>query len=300
MILVALLYAVLALTFIFAKNALAYANPFFLIGFRMLIAGTILLSYQYIFQRKHFVAKRSDWWLFFRVSVFHIYLAFVLEFWALQYLSALKTTIIYSATPFIAAILSYFLLSEKLTIKKTIGIGVGLLGLIPVLTSQVGDVATATSGRFISMPEIVLFGAVVSASYAWFLVKELMQKGYGLGMINGIAMLVGGFMSMITAGFFEGFTHPVSNWSGLLFWLVLLILSANIIVYNFYGWLLQRYSITFVSFAGFLCPCFGTLYEWLFMDGQITWQHLASMILITIGLYIFYRDELKKNKDLHV
>lgn len=292
MFLVVLLYAILASTFVFAKKAIAYAHPFFLIGFRMILAGTILLLYQKFLSKKPFKINRADYWLFFKVSLFHIYFSFIFEFWSMQYLTALKITMIYSATPFIAAILSYLLLKEKLSWQKVLGIGIGLGGLLPILISQAGEGAGLKEVLFFSLPEGVLFLAVISGAYAWFLVKELMDKGYGLGMINGVAMLVGGILSFVTAGVFEGFSNPVSNWPMFLGWLALLILSANIIVYNFYGWLLKSYSITFVTFAGFLSPTFGTIYEKIFFDGKITWHHWASLVLVAIGLYIFYKEEL--------
>ena len=292
MILVALMYAILAWTFVIAKKTVAYANPCFLIGFRMTLAGGLLLAYSWLFDRPSFFVKRKDWGLFFRAAIFHIYLAFVLEFWALQYVSALKTTIIYSSTPFIAAILSYFILKERLSWKKIYGILIGIGGLVPVVILQAAVGEGVVEFGKISMPELVLFAAVFSAAYAWFLVKELMVNGYGLVLINGMAMIIGGFLSLITAFLLEGFNQPVSDWSSFLGWILLLILVANIIVYNFYGWLLKKYSITFLMFAGWLCPFFGTFYEWFFMGGQITWHYFASLILVLVGLYIFYQEEL--------
>ncbi len=293
MITVAFLYAVLASTFIFAKKALAYARPFFLIGTRMLIAGSFLLGYQYFFNRKNFRIKKEDLWTFFRVSLYHVYFAYMLEFWALQYVSALKTTIIYSATPFIAAILAYFLLHERLSIRKVLGVIIGLCGIIPALLAQATGVEATLELHRISLPEVILLFAVISASYAWFIVSDLMKKNYSFGFINGVAMFAGGALSMITAVFTEGLASPVSHVGPFLGWLALLILCSNIIFYNLFSWLLKRYSITFLTFAGFLCPSFATLYEWLFMGGTITWHYFASLVLIILGLYIFYKDELK-------
>ena len=294
MFLVILLYAILASTFIFAKKTLIYAQPFFLIGLRMIIAGILLLSYQWFAHRKSFNIKKNDWGIFVRVALFHIYFVFTLEFWALQYVSALKTTIIFSATPFITAFLSYFLLRERLTYKKIIGVCIGLAGLLPVIFSQAKNEQHTFEWASISLPDIVLVLAVISASYAWFIVMELIQKGYKLIFINGIAMLVGGIVSLITSFFIEGVHYPIKELWPFLGWLSLLIISANIIVYNFYGWLLKRYSITFLSFAGFLCPCFASLYEWLFWGGVITWNYFISLFLVVIGLSLFYQDELTK------
>ncbi len=60
MILVVLVYAVLASTFTLAKAALDYAKPFFLIGFRMIMAGTLLLGYLAVTDKKSLYIKKSD------------------------------------------------------------------------------------------------------------------------------------------------------------------------------------------------------------------------------------------------
>ncbi len=297
MFLIAFLYAVIALTFILAKNTLCYAKPFFLIGVRMLLAGGLLLGYQRLFRAKHFTIHKGDHWLFFKVALFHIYFSFTLEFFSLQYLSSLKTTMIFSSTPFISAILAHFLLQERLTKKKIFGICCGLVGLVPVLIAQAsGSEAACRELLKISFPEVILFLAVISAAYAWFLVMELMNKGYELSMINGVAMVVGGALSFLTAWCVEGLQAPVTQWLPFIGWLTLLIIAANFIVYNLYGFLLRRHSIVLISFAGWLCPSFATLYEWLFLSGQITWHYGVSLIFVVLGLYLFYQDELRTKK----
>ncbi len=294
MFLVVLLYAILASTFTIAKIALNYAKPFFLIGFRMIMAGGIMLSFLYLFKRKQFYIKKKDIWLFIKVAIFHVYLAFIPEFWALQYLSSSKTNLIYSATPFIAALLAYFILKEKLSVKKTIGMLMGIGGLVPIFLTQTDIRETGMEFFSISLPEMVLLVAVFSAAYAWFIVKKLLDKKYSLLMINGVAMLFGGIGALVTSFFVEGTaTCPIFDFWPFLGWTSLLVLVANLIVYNFYGWLLTKYSITFVISAGFLCPIFGAFYGYFFLSENITWHYFISLGFIILGLYLFYKDEVR-------
>jgi drug/metabolite transporter (DMT)-like permease len=290
MLLVALLYALLASTFILAKNALMFGRPFFLIGFRMTLAGLLLFAFARL--NNKFTFDGRDWWLFFKVGLFHIYFSFILEFWSLQYLSAFKTTLIYSCTPFIAALLSYILLKERLNKAKLFGIGIGMCGMVPIFMVSSGPVSEMLN---ISLPDMVLFGAVISGAYAWFLVKQLLVKGYPLTAINGVAMLIGGVLSFATSALLES-TPVVYDWPQFLTWVAALIIVSNVIVYNFYGWLLHRYSITFLTFAGFLCPTFAALYDWVLFGGQVKSQYLISLGLVTVGLYVFYRQELFPSK----
>lgn len=296
MLLIIILYAVLAATFVFAKYAVQCAAPSFLIGFRMVLAGGLLVGYQAFSNRKGLSIKKDDIWLFARTALFHIYLAFTLEFWALQYVSAFKTTMIYATTPFIAAFLSYILYRERLNTRKRVGILIGIAGLIPIFLNAAESSVQVTSLMVFGLPEVALLCSTIFAAYAWFLVKDLMHRGYSLVMINGIAMLGGGILSLITSLVVHGATLPVTDWSMFLLWVGLLIISANIIVYNLYGTLLRQYSITLLTFAGFLCPSFGALYEWLLTGKVISWHYMVSLVLVMTGLYVFYRQELVKDR----
>lgn len=293
MITVILMYAILAASFTAAKAAIAYATPYFLVGFRFTLAGTIFLALQYFFDRKNFFLRSKDLFSFVWIALFYVYLAFVPEFWALQYLTSTKVVILYSVTPFIVAIFAYFLVSERFTIKKITGMIIGFLGTIPILMIQDDIREAATEILKVSLPEIVLLIAIISGAYAWFPLKKLMNKGYSLPMINGVTMLLGGLAALTTSFFVEGVfaTHIFSLWP-FLGWVLLLILLSNGLFYNLYGWHLRRYSFTLLSFAGFLCPIFGSLYGWYFLSESIKWNHLFSLILVGGGLYLFSKDEL--------
>ncbi|MCX6994381.1 MAG: DMT family transporter [Chlamydiae bacterium] len=286
--LIVLLYALLASTFVFAKFSLDYAQPIFVIGFRMTLAGALLLGYLVFFKRKSLKLKKSDLFIFLRVAFFHIYLAFVAEFWSLQYITSSKANLIYSLTPFIAAGLSYFLLKERLSKRKLLGIVIGILGIIPILISQ------GTDFSMLSKAEIVLLIAVVSASYAWFDIKKLMNKGYSLLMINGFSMFVGGIAAFITYYASRDPAVPsTTNFWEFFKYVSLLVVLSNVIFYNLYGWLLKRYTITFLTFCGFLSPLFGVFMGWAFRGEAISWPYWVSLSLITFALFIFYREEIK-------
>jgi len=110
-------------------------------------------------------------------------------------------------------------------------------------------------------------------------------------------MGIGGLLSFLTwAVTATTWSAPVTNWPWFIVWVGVLILVANIVVYNLYGWLLRSYSITLLSLSGFLSPGFGAIYEWLFMNGQITWHYWSSLLLVTVGLYVFYSSELMKKE----
>lgn len=293
--LVILNYALLASTFTIGKIALMYSKPCFLIGFRMILAGLLLLGYIVIKERS-LVIRKDDIFLFMKVALTHVYFAFIPEFWALQFVSSAKTTVIYSVTPFIAALLSYFLYKERLGLKKIIALFIGMASLIPILMTDESLELLTYQVFSISGAELVLLVAASSGCYAWFVVKRLVARGYSMMFINGIAMLTGGILSMITSSVVEGiYPIPVTSWRYFLLGVIGLVLVSNIFFYNVYGFLLKHYSITFLSFAGFLLPVFGSLYGWYFLGEQITWHYCASLVLIVLGLGLFYKEEIQNS-----
>lgn len=298
MILIAILeYAILASTFTIAKVAIQFADPLFLIGVRMVASAPIMFLIHYLQQKNSFRIKRSDAMGFLKVSLFHIFVPFVGEFWALQYVSSAKTAITYSLTPFISAILSYFLLRRALTVKQSAGLAIGLFGLMPILISH-DEIAFSTGEfLFVSVPEIVLLVAVTSASYAWFVVSDLMQRGYGISLINGVAMFFGGIFSLVLWYFVSGDQSPLTGTlQEFVVWTLALIIVANVISYNLYGWLLRHISINFMSAIGFLCPIFASIYGLVLLKENLGFFHVTALVMVCFGLWLFYREEMRKTK----
>lgn len=295
MIFIAVLeYAILASTFTIAKVAIGYAHPLFLIGVRMLASAPIMFLIDRIQNNRPIRIKKKDFILFISAGLFHVFLPFIGEFWALQYVSSAKTAIIYSLTPFIAAILSYFLLQKKLTFNQMLGLIIGLLGLMPIFFSA-DQVSFAGDFLSISLPEIVLLSSVIFASYAWFIVSKLMSKGYGISLINGVAMFLGGLGSLFLWYVLSGDKNPIhGDMADFLLWTSLLILVANVISYNIYGWLLKHLSINMMSALGFLSPIFASIYGAILLKEEIGISHFIALFMVIIGLFLFYKDEVRR------
>ncbi len=302
-LLILVMNALFAATFPIGKLALQYAGPVFLTATRMLLAGSILLIYSYVTENKKMAPAKSglpslntrinkDWWLFAKTSFFYIFLAFVPEFWALNYLTSIKTNLLWSAQPFLAAILGFFILSEKLNYKKLIALFIGFMGMLPIIfTTDQGEQGLMQLFS-ISLPELALFVAVFSTIYGWFLIKQLLDKGYSLSLINGITMSLGGLLCLVTSlGEQLVYHQPLySNFGAVMGYSFLLVLISNVLAYGIYGYLLGRYSITFLSFSGFTCPLFGFLFSYL-MGETIPFSYIYGCALIIVGLYIFYLEE---------
>jgi len=323
MFLIILQYVLLASTFTLGKAAMAYAQPVFFVGVRMVIGGLLLLIYQYFFNHKQWRLDKKDLFVFVQMMFFHIAISFGCEFWALQYASASKVAFLWNLSPFVTAFFAYHYYNEKITFKKWIGLSIGFIGLMPVLVSSAPEELVSGSWSFLSFAEIVLFVGIIAASYAWILMKDLVtDKEYSPVMVNGVAMLGGGIIDLLAALVIESppyitlvprfgshcdtsissllcnlFPYEYTGLGLLVAYMVLLILIANVIYFNLCAYLLKFYSNTFIAFCGFTTPLFAALFDWLFIGEVVGMTFFISVAIVAVGLYIFYQEELFLSKD---
>lgn len=293
---VILLYALFASVFTIAKTGLAHAQPLFLVGTRMLLAGVLLLGYQLVVNKQSLSFTRRTWSRLVLLAVFNIYLTNVFEFWGLKYLTSFKTCFIYSLSPFLSALFCYLLFSEKLSGKKWLGLLIGFIGFIPILMSHTSSEETTGELLFFSWAELAVMLAAVCSVYGWILLKQLVNEDQLSPLTaNGMSMFVGGVLALSHSLAVEDWQpFPVTNFPIYLECTLLLIVISNLICYNLYGALLKRYSAPFISFAGFVTPLFSALFGWLFLDEIVTWPFYLSFAIVFLGLVLFDQEELKQ------
>lgn len=287
--------ALLSTTFVIAQKALAIVSPIFLIGFRMTSAGLLLLGTLALFSRRQLNLKQADLLTFAKIGFFHIYLAFIAEFWGLQYISGPKVALLFNFGPFITALLSYFMLRERLIWQQILGLVISFAGFLLIIFEQVPAEQIAGEIFSISLPEIAILVSATSSVYAWLTIQKLSIKNYSPVFINGIGMLGGGLLALLTVPLFE--TYPSLNlaqFGELSLWVGLLILISNVFCYNMYAWLLKRYSATFLSMTSLTIPVFAALWEWLFLGKTMSLIFYLALIIISTGLILFYLGESKR------
>lgn len=301
--LIILMYALIASSFSMGKVLLTYASPIFLVGIRMSLAGSILLTYYLVWSKKHLSIKEKHYSLYLQIIVLGIYTAYIFRFFGLKYLTSSKTAFIFNSSPFFTALFSHLLLGDTITKRQWLGLIIGFLGLIPILISSSPIEQEWGEFFFISWPELAVICAVALHAYSWLVVRKLIKdKAHTPTMVNGVTMFCGGLLALATAPLVEGiesFTKPFEHVVPFLGWLLFIVIVSNVICSNLYGHLLKKYSPTFLSLCGFLVPIFAVLYGWGFLGEKISWHFYASCAIVFVGLYLFYQDELKDSPSYY-
>ena len=182
--------------------------------------------------------------------------------------------------------------------RKWIGMLIGFAGFIPVLKLQTGSENLLSAFSFFSWPELAIMGAALFSIYGWILLR-IIVKNHTLSPLyaNGYSMLIGGSLAFIHS-FFVDTWNPIPIVSGKLMpfmqGIVLMTLISNILCYNLYGFMLRKYTATFLSFMGLLSPVFASIISWILLGETPSWIILLSTGVVSIGLFIVYQAELKQ------
>ncbi len=295
--LVVLLNALWASTFIIGKDVVAVVPSILFVSIRMIAAGLLLLAFLRTTRyRRPNLSKDHYIWLL-GIIFFHIYLSFVGEYTGLKYVSGAKVALFFNLSPFFTALLCYVLFNERMSTKQWLGLIIGFIGFIPLLSTQAapGESFLTSLGVF-SWGEGAVMMAVLSACIGWICMSKLTRDyGYSYLFINSIGMLFGGLLALPTSYVTECWPTADYLLGNVIFWrsLILLILIGNVICFNLYGKLLHVYSATALSFGTFIIPFFASILGWLWLGEVVDKWFFISFIIVSGGLYLFYQEELK-------
>ncbi len=279
--------------FIIGKYALYHMPPILLTGTRMVLAGSLVLLFQFFFRPKVFCLKKIHWGPVLMVALMGVYLTNILEFWGLQHMGSAKASFLCSFYPIATAFLSYLWFKEKLSFKQWLGLSLGMGGFVPLLLRM--DPAEIFG---FSLPEWSILASTITTALGWIAMREAVKhRNLCPLMANGLSMLLGGALSLLHSYWVEPWSvGQLTNIWPALQWLLLLTLVSNILCYNLHGYLLKHFSATYLSFAGLSQPFFTAFLAWLFLAEVLSIAFWASLALVTLGLYLYYREALKSAK----
>jgi drug/metabolite transporter (DMT)-like permease len=288
--LVILLFAFFGAVCTIAKLNLSYASPLFIVGSRMTLAGLLLLGHHYIRYRHNFQFVPKQLVLLILLGIFHTYLTNVFFFYSLQELYSYKTCFIYNLSPFISALISYLIFSEILSKNQWLGLTIGFLGF----TFLVIDDFFLNSSAGFSLGHLMMLFSVLADVYGWSLMRQLVVNNRcSATFANGAGMMIGGLIALFHSYLVEKWDPlPVLDYSGFFQCSLFLIVFSNFIGYNLYAHLLKKYTVTFMSFAGFLTPFFAAFFSWMLLGEIVTWNFFFTLFTVFIGLLVFHKDQL--------
>lgn len=292
MILVFLAFALIASASI-ANKIILKAMPLALFtGLRMFIASIILLSW---FGARHKRLRASrfkhDIIPMMLLAIGTTFVPSIMKGYALREMPAAKALLFGSLDPFFTAIYAYLLFSEKLSLRKWLGIALGMYGVLTMAgsTSELEQMFAGFS--LLSKPELAALAVTLISRFGWINVQRVLRKEVFVpGEVNGLLSLFGGIFCLITAWYFGEWswfgTSIDMSFVGLFAYTVIV---GNVAAYTLYSTVLKQYPVIFVSLAGASVPIFAAFFAWLTLAEPLSMRFFYAIGLNFAGLYLFHR-----------
>ncbi len=261
-----------------------YLKPNTFILLRVFGASVLFWSLRYFIREK---VERNDLWRIALVGLFGVALNQLLFFQGLSITSPIDSAIIMVTSPVIVTLLSLLILKTKLTSNKVIGITLGLVGAI-VLISLSGGTNTGSSMK----GNLLIMANATSYSLYLVLVKPLLAKYKPLTVIS--YMFVFAFFIVLPFGISDIQDVTLSFPSVVLFSIGFIVFFTTFCTYLFNIYAVKKLSPTIASSYIYLQPVFAMVIGFgiSFYNSNsnyasaITWPKLLCTLLIFLGVYL--------------
>ena len=280
--------------YVVSKYTLEYVSPFVLLWLRYFLAFVLLWLFRF-FQKKQPIESRDlplIIWLGFTGYIVSNASGFI----GTHLSSAHMGSLVSSASPAFALLLAYFLIKERLTLKKIISVAIATFGLVLVIGFEEGVGKGHLLGNL-----LLILGAIAWALYS-VNVKKIGSKYSSLTITTfatGVALIM-----MTPAMLFDLEIQDFNLLKEYQILLSILYLGIFATAAAFFLWNkgMEYMEAGIGSMFYFFAPIIGGLFGWLFLKEAISPSFLAGGLLIFIGTLILFLKKppflIKNNKAL--
>lgn len=263
-------------TFFFVEIGLKEIGPFWLVTGRVGFGAATLWILVFALGVSR-PGNLRDWRDLLVMGLLNNAIPFTCIFWGQVYITAGLASILNATTPIFAVIVAHlFLVDERATLLKTIGVLFGIAGVVVLIGPEALDGLTESLWG-----QLAVIGAAVSYAFAGVFGRRLSRMP---AMTTAAGMLTMSTLLMIPVSLLaEGTPNLSLNWQT---WGAVLVLgiAGSGMAYILYFRILERAGATNLLLVTLLIPPGAILLGVAFLDETLTWAAAAGMILIFIGL----------------
>lgn len=211
---------------------------------------------------------------------------FILIFVGLEYTSVARSTLMINTMPFWVLIGAHFLLGERMSISKFIGLTLAFCGVVLVFSDELSHTGPSTLvGDLMSLAGGMLWGATTLVIKASRLRTAGAEKLLLYQLVMSILLAL---PLLLIAG--PAIRDPSLGSTGALLFQAIYVVG---ITYMLWFWLMRRYPATGLSSFVFLTPVFGVLCGGLILGEPLSMHIFIALGLIAAGLVIVNRPRPK-------
>lgn len=195
--------------------------------------------------------------------------------------STIHASLLIMVTPLIISLFAVWVLKEKMTRWKAIGLGLGIGGAALLVASKSGG---STGTNPLMGDALILVNAISYAAY-YILVKPLMLAYSSLHVVRWVFTF--GLFLILPFGWSE--TMAI-GWSSLdaagIFSLFFVVFAGTFLTYVFTAYGIRHLGAAVAGSYIYTQPVFAVLIAILVLGEQVTWDKLLAAALIFAGVWL--------------
>jgi len=290
---VALIVVMWSLNFIAAKIGLRQLGPLTMASFRVVFAGVVMIPAYLICRRARVFAAHitrppsgfslGDFWVFAYLGFFGVCVNQVCFTAGLRYTSVGHSAVIIGMGPIYVLALASAMRLERLTMRKVVGMGVALIGVI-VLAAEEGLGARSTT---LLGDAITMAGSLGFALYA--VLGKRVATRYDTLTMTAFNQIFGAIIALPVAIIEALRIGPAAHWSaiGWQSWAstAYMAVFGSAGAYLLYFWLLRYMPPSQLSAFSYLLPVTATILGIWWLGEKGSWNELVGGALVLGGVY---------------
>ncbi|WP_329602791.1 DMT family transporter [Terrilactibacillus tamarindi] len=279
-------------SFLFMRIASPVLGPLITIESRVIIAAFGLILYLIIIKSS---VQLKKWWKeYLIIGALNAALPFTMIATAELHLDASMSSILNSLTPLCTALVVWIWLKQTLSIKKWVGIIVGIIGVIILVgLSPIEFTKVTILSIGLSILSTVCYG--IAGVYAKKTFTNTTPLSLAVGQQLGAAVVLLPFSFIYIPRSIVTIT-PVVVYS-----IIALALLCTSAAYLLYFYLLNRVGPTNTLSVTLLVPVFGMIWGALFLNEIITFNMVIGLLIIISSILMIYDVPLNitRKKRVH-
>ena len=269
---------------IIGRLAAGHIPPVTLAFMRWSLAFLVVLPFAWKHLKRDWGAIRAKFGLMLIISVTGIAIFNTLQYWALEYTSALNTLLLQSAGPLIVAVWSLILLGVRLTLAQAIGVMVSLAGVLVILLH--GDLGALSGIQFNKGDLIFMVALTIFGFYSVMMLRRPAIHGlsflaftFGCGAVCLIPLLV-----------WEMLTRPLVelNASNVLS-MIYVAIFPSAVAYFCFNRAVHLIGANRAAPFFHVVPVLGAAMAIAFLGERLQTFHIVGFALVLTGVYVASR-----------
>jgi drug/metabolite transporter (DMT)-like permease len=246
------------------------------------VSGAALLFWLISFAGPREQIEKRDWGRLLLCSLFGMVINMLAFFKGLELSTPINSAVLITITPIIVTVLSVFLIAEKVTRVKALGIALGLAGALSLIF--------LTEGEQVNAPKIPLGNALFilnATSYGLYLIlaKKLIEKYHPFTLMKWLFTIAFVINFPLTVWEFleiEWAAIPAAGLGAIAF----VIVGTTFMTYLFNVFALTELKASTVSAFVYAQPVIGILFATATGKDSLTLLTFAATLLVLFGVYL--------------